>query len=258
MFVGRTVCGLPYDSHEFSILPPHFKESSPQIDKYVQVCFPGMPANLNRVGEFTLASLVYHSGFLRRTLERTHPIFLTALFQDPDLLITLSPLVVCGSTISESRIQPTGIPPHISLLRESQNLKTKLLAENQDLKNQIQAAREGIVRDLTLQLDRRELGTGGISYHGVRSLFQEMIHELRDTRARPLPDRPHSPEEETRDSGANEDAQSDGDGDAPRRSLHYWGDAIVAFLSLSSFQTVLRSSYGSNGFVGIMSSGTLL
>ena len=74
------------------------------------------------------------------------------------------------------------------------------------------------MRDLTLQLDKR---TGGIFYHGVRSLFQEMIHKLQKTGARSPPDRSPPPEQETKDSGAIEDAQSDGD--APIRNRDYWG-----------------------------------
>jgi hypothetical protein len=223
MFVGRTVSGLPCDSHEFSTLPPHFKESSPAIDACVQVCFPGLPANLNRVGEFALASLVYHSGFLRRTLQRTHPIFLTALFQDPVILTTLSPLVVCGSTIKESRIQPTGIPPHVSLLRQNEMLRAQLVEENRQLRAQLQDMRDGIVTDITLHMDRRELGTGGISYHGVRGIMQEMFQEFRDTQVHPAPERAPSPQET---SDAPEETivdRANSEGDAPRGNLYYWG-----------------------------------
>ena len=223
MFVGRTVCGLPCDSHDFSILPPHFKESTPIIDGYVQLCFPGMPASLNRVGEFTLASLVYHSNFLRRTLERNHPIFLTALFQDPTLLPTLNSLVVCGSTVSESRIQPTGIPPHISLLRQSERLRTQLLAENQQLRMQLEETRRSVVQDVTLEMDRRDLGGGGVSYMGMRGLLHEMIGELRINQPNALAERAPSPQ--AADDMANEeDNESDRDlhGDAPRQNLHYW------------------------------------
>ena len=60
-FVGRTVTGLPIDSSEFAILPPHFKEA--------------LPMCMYAVAEFALASVLYHADFLRTNLQRNHPLW---------------------------------------------------------------------------------------------------------------------------------------------------------------------------------------
>ncbi|EKX30901.1 hypothetical protein GUITHDRAFT_47473, partial [Guillardia theta CCMP2712] len=53
-FVGRTITGLPIDSSEFAILPPHFKEadSSGMVTSAIQMLFPTLPMCMYGVAEF--------------------------------------------------------------------------------------------------------------------------------------------------------------------------------------------------------------
>ena len=60
-FVGRTVAGLPLGEAGFAILPPHFVQTDDDVKAYLRKVFPSLPTNLSYIGEFALASLVFHS-----------------------------------------------------------------------------------------------------------------------------------------------------------------------------------------------------
>ncbi|ETO69913.1 hypothetical protein F444_13574 [Phytophthora nicotianae P1976] len=83
MHVGRTVTGLPPGSHEFAALAPHFGEQDSLVESAISCTFPGLPDHLKFVGEFCLASLVYHSHYLRSHLSIEHPLLESILFQHP-------------------------------------------------------------------------------------------------------------------------------------------------------------------------------
>ena len=78
-YVGRTFTGLPIQSANFAILPPFFKCGvTDEISEAIKVAFPNLPLSCNRVGEFALASLVFHRNWLHSTLPAfltLHPIF---------------------------------------------------------------------------------------------------------------------------------------------------------------------------------------
>ncbi len=63
-FVGRTVSGLPNESPDFALLPAHFIEKTESVSRALALCWPSIPAGLERVLEMCLAALVYHHDFL--------------------------------------------------------------------------------------------------------------------------------------------------------------------------------------------------
>ena len=96
MFVGRTVSGLPIDSPDFAMLPPIFIGADAQlIKRALLLVFPNMPSKLNAIGEFAIASLVYHHQYLVDTLPRNHPLLSTYLFRNEDLYNELKDFVRC-------------------------------------------------------------------------------------------------------------------------------------------------------------------
>ncbi|OWZ02720.1 hypothetical protein PHMEG_00025674 [Phytophthora megakarya] len=97
---GRMVCGLPFDRLEFGI----------------RTGFP-----------FFLASLFYHESFLRESLPETHPIFLARVFtHNPQLDMCRSGTVLCIGLSGEQQLKCTGIPPHLSIARELNEVKSQL------------------------------------------------------------------------------------------------------------------------------------
>lgn len=125
MHVGRTVAGLPFDSPRFAILPPRFSIDSPPpcVHAAKRVCFPGLPAAVNGVGEFALASLVHHLPFLRLQLPPSHPVFSNPLFSDSQLVAQVQAALVQESDNGAPDLVPTGIPPHVALMARIERLE---------------------------------------------------------------------------------------------------------------------------------------
>ncbi|ETP46520.1 hypothetical protein F442_07246 [Phytophthora nicotianae P10297] len=132
MHVGRTVSGLPPDSHEFAVLPPHFEERDEKIENAIDCSFPGMPANLTYIGEFCLASLVYHEPYLRLNIPKCHPLFEPPFFQHPTLVSDLlAKIVLAGCML------------------------------------QVCHPRASTVKEIMSELEKRAIGAGTVTFEGL-------------------------------------------------------------------------------------------
>eukprot|EP00644_Phytophthora_capsici_P011208 jgi/Phyca11/110442/e_gw1.18.246.1 len=80
-----------------------------------------MPANLTYIGEFCLASLVYHEPYIRLNIPKNHPVFESPLFQHPTLLSDLL-AKLRGIKDHSDRLHATGVPPHVAILGEMKGL----------------------------------------------------------------------------------------------------------------------------------------
>jgi hypothetical protein len=127
MYVGRTVCGLPSDSHEFAILPPHFEARDAVVDQSLRIMFPNVPDHLGFVAEFALASLVFHSAFLKEKLHGSHPLFNTPLFKNVEMLTGLTDRVRCGFSSSRAGMRATGVPPQVAILSRMKDSESTTL-----------------------------------------------------------------------------------------------------------------------------------
>jgi len=86
------------------------------VIRCVRLIFPSITQSLCNIAEHVLASLVYHADFLRETLPNGHPVLQSVLFTDREIFESLEPFVRCSLT-DDVLLPPTGIPPHVSLLR---------------------------------------------------------------------------------------------------------------------------------------------
>ena len=167
-YVGRTVCGLPSDSPDFAMLPPHFPASNAFLVQAVRTCFPGAPVALNRTLEMCLASLVYHHDFLQRTLPPSHKLFSTALFTDTAMLGRLQNLVVCQLP-DRTTMRATGIPPHITILTKMASLETKM-----DAVPQLVAQ---VIEGVTQVLEDRAIGAGTVTRDGLHDMLKDILSQ---------------------------------------------------------------------------------
>lgn len=63
--------GLPIDSVNFSLLPPHVKnEDDEEVSLILDICFPTISDELVRIAKFCLAYIK----FLIKSLGKTHPL----------------------------------------------------------------------------------------------------------------------------------------------------------------------------------------
>lgn len=169
-YVGRVVSGLSIHSTDFSLLPPLFYERTPDevelVKNLVETCFPRMPVSMGGVSRLLLASVIYHSEWLRTELGRNHPIFNTAIFSLFDMN-QLKPLVKC-TLPGPDTIVSTGVPAHVSTklaIRALQNQQEVLHKGFQDF-------RESFSKDLHAGLNQYAHSQG----HLTVDSFSQMLN----------------------------------------------------------------------------------
>ena len=121
--VGRTASGLPLTGLEFATLPPHFQTYKILEDDLLKMfCnYQEFPDTFKECLPLLVASIVYHSDYLKRVLEPTHPLFRNHLFTKKGLLDELKADIIVGSGYCPATgMKATGIPPHIVLCKELQ------------------------------------------------------------------------------------------------------------------------------------------
>ncbi|ETV78485.1 hypothetical protein H257_08009 [Aphanomyces astaci] len=118
-FTGRCVAGLPLNSADFAVLPPHFSGGNDLVvGQAVQIMFLSICSEIHLVPilQLILASLVYHRNFLIGSLPPHHALLSTSLFTNPDLFASLTTIVISGST--SSCLRANGIPPYVEMYRK--------------------------------------------------------------------------------------------------------------------------------------------
>jgi len=168
MHVGRTVSGLPNQSASFAILPPFFPQSCSDL---VKKCLPSIPHNLIRIGEFALASVVFHSDFLLAIWPKTHPALDSHLFRDLQLLNSLKQIIICRNYRPEDPISPTGIPPHIALLEKMETIISDYQLNQNHLIPIINSIPLEVAEKVTQILEERAIGAGTVTYTGLKEML---------------------------------------------------------------------------------------
>jgi hypothetical protein len=96
-YLGRVVAGLPLNGADFALLPPHFIQNDDDVVcATVADMFPAFKSssNLQDKLKLCLASLVYHSDYLRSTMPQSHPLLSTFVFRRPDIIKALKATLV--------------------------------------------------------------------------------------------------------------------------------------------------------------------
>jgi hypothetical protein len=124
-YVGRVVSGLPLSDCRFATMPPYFRSIDVDDMQNIRNCMPAIDnhKSLSGVIIHSLASVVYHEEFLRNRLQKGHSIFDTFLFRNDKILAELKRNV----TIEERMdFQPSGLPPHIQIMKELSKKREQL------------------------------------------------------------------------------------------------------------------------------------
>jgi hypothetical protein len=173
MFVGRTAAGLPPGDVEFAILPPFFNEDDLLVHDTVVECFPNLPTSMRRTCTFVLASVVHHADFLCKTLPQDHPIFNTSLFLQQNRLATLKERVSMRLAKANDPLQPTGIPPYVSVMLQLHKfgLDIKKLEDVMVEKNESTFIR---IRDF---LEEKAVGLGSITADRLEDTLLQVLRK---------------------------------------------------------------------------------
>lgn len=118
-FLGRILAGLDVNSPAFATLPPRFVNTVE--DTLIVRCFPAFQESFLGVLRFVLPSLVHHQSKLAQMLPKRHRLHTSVLFMDSKLRLALS------TTIADSlTIKATGVPPHVTVLRQGASIESKI------------------------------------------------------------------------------------------------------------------------------------
>jgi len=173
-YIGRMLAGLDPMTANFAVLPPFFDSDSPLISDAIRECFPGLPQNLNELGEFALASLVWHAQDILDLLSPRHPLRSTTLFRNPSLRESLKPLIQCRVGREGDRISATGIPPHVPLIQKVNEMGSHLI----ELLPVIREVAPTAVQGLIAELEKRALNANAVTYDGLDAAITRVLERL--------------------------------------------------------------------------------
>jgi integrase len=172
-YVGRAAAGLPILEASFATLPPFFKERTCDVDNAIKLCFPTLQPEMQRIVEFSVASLVYHHDFLKATLHPDHFVFKTSLFQQPDLIRNLHILVECRLSKPGDPISATGIPAHVLHLVTLDKMQAELSQVVPAIDKIVPAVVNGVMESL----EERAIQANTITRTGARDIFSDVLQE---------------------------------------------------------------------------------
>jgi hypothetical protein len=159
-FVGRTLAGLPMDSYDFGILPPHFSRATlRRLESLWPTILPGydkLPESFQRLCPLMLASLVYHysTGKLHELLPENHPIFVQPLFRDTALLQELAKeVIITHMHCTEVDMRATGLHMNTMIFKDLADLKAQIKQEAEDRQKLIEKEKEDRERAMAALTD---------------------------------------------------------------------------------------------------------
>lgn len=173
-YLGRVVSGLDVNSVAFAVSPPFFdadEEMRVQIDTLLKGYLVGgehLPAGVYRIFYYCLASLCYHHEFLSSTLHRKSKLQASPFFSAmPQYALSSATIKFPWEKTASTPIF-TGIPPHISLLAQVEQLKLEL-AKNRD----------EVLAGFKAELDDRHIGSQNhFDKEAICALLTEMHTDM--------------------------------------------------------------------------------
>ena len=164
-YIGRILSGLNVNDVSFGVLPPMFKEEEGNeriIEEILKDCYVNyerMSEEFQRVLKVTTASVIYHMDTLKeRFFKDGHPILLKRIFSKT-YEKPIRELVEIREWKEGEGIKASGIPPHISIMKELKGYKEsneKMKREMKRMKSEIERM-EGMMEEMMrIMKGRRE------------------------------------------------------------------------------------------------------
>ena len=177
---GRVLCGLPSNSRLFAMLPPHLNYSSPAtmhaILELISLAFPVVGRQCQAMLQYGVASLLAHEQFLKASLPTRSPLWANPLFTDQERRCTVKDKLI--SDLTSQFLRATGVPPHITLSGQIDDLGTQI----GDLPNKLAAAVQNLIEDYSA-------AHGNITQEALERTVRRILQEFHSA---PRPSNPAS------------------------------------------------------------------
>ncbi len=194
--VGRLAAGLDINSTDFISLPPRFDMPSQlqatKVKQTVKEVFPGLPEVLLGAAIHGLASILYHEEFLKQNVPASSPIFMNPLFLNTQLKEKVKDMLISGPKKGSSDISPSGVPPHVLLLKKLDELKRKtegLTNKASAVEERLNSLGKEVTNDLQQFLSEQEFNSqpfGIATLQQAISCLSDKIERLRHAEKGPV------------------------------------------------------------------------
>ncbi|KAF1785226.1 hypothetical protein GQ600_11666 [Phytophthora cactorum] len=165
-YLGRVVAGLPLNRSAFATLPPYFADPrNSAVGECVRRMFPALAddENLRQTLQLCVASLIYHADFLQQQLPRNHTLLSTVLFRDDSVIASLKRQI---KTRNSPWMPITGIPPHIEIYKQLE-----------DLKEAIKRLPDALLSGVGDPLDEKGVAAGNITRNVLEQTIRQLLEE---------------------------------------------------------------------------------
>ena len=199
--MGRFAAGLSINDHSFATLPPHFvTDGAIFTEEEWKTYIPGWkqyPDCFKSAIPFLIASVVYHIDWLEANLPQSHSFFQSPFYCDNVIgSKNMKEKVECGEfSCEKTKMQATGIPPTINVLRELAVVKdtmqkndsaindrvTTLLNEVDGVSKQVDGLNSTLPAELTKELLKKFEVNGAVplTENNLVGLEQRLTDTLR-------------------------------------------------------------------------------
>ena len=159
-YLGCVVCGLDVNCVEFAVSPPFFEFDDDiaaddggsarvySLLKNYMVHGESVSASVHRIFYFCFASLCFHFDFLKQVLHAKNKLQASHFFTHIPVEMKAAAKVKYPWNRTESTPTHTGIPPHIAILSNFEQLKLEM-----------ESTKNHILSGVEAELDRRRIGS---------------------------------------------------------------------------------------------------
>lgn len=177
--VGRSLSGLPINTEDFALLPPHFPndiiDSIDEDDWELMLPdYDGYPNCFKSTLPFLLASIVHHDAFLRATISADGSLFRGGLYAH-GYFNRLSGFTITGHALCPiTNLKATGVPSHVMQAQKLRGMQKTVLKVSKGVRLLKRRSRKdrGIYKEIRATLRRVE--------NRVEDLFGGEFHLLRN------------------------------------------------------------------------------
>jgi hypothetical protein len=165
--VGRVVAGLPQDSPDFALLPPHLLRADAWTDSVLHEAFPTLTKieRLKPVLYLCLASVCHHYEFLNQHLHAKHQARNSCIFTRPDIAAGVRERLITG--LRSPVLTATGIPSTVVNM-----------VYLQEFREEWRQAQGSTVRELERIIEERAVNPTTITRDYLRSTLEEFRQSI--------------------------------------------------------------------------------
>lgn len=183
--VGRSLTGVDVDSEDYTALPPRFTPGFVIPENQLLAMVPGLnnyPACFQKAILLLIASVVYHSDWLKDNLPKNHPYFTSFMYRQ-NMAQALKPHIITGNLFKNNdSMEVTGVPENIRLGLNIKHLKASMDNKFEHMQEKLEGLRSELNDTLSNELPTKltEEILNAVNVEGAQPLTMEKVQQCFD------------------------------------------------------------------------------